>query len=269
MDICIRRLSSLTLISLLSFFCFAAQTGTPDNSFDRRGGPTELRGTTGKTHKASAAVAASGYSYSVLYSFCSAPNCTDGATSAAGLIQDAAGNLYGTTTAGGGNSNSSCGSNGCGTVFELDNTGHETVLYSFCTASNCTDGAPPQAGLIRDAAGNLSMPGWERRTRRSTGFIALMMTARTRWSLTSTQTLVWTTCVPILDLTNSGAISRCRLLIERHRCFRPRWKAVKRREGQDYFVIDSRVIGGPECNRDLHGSIFELPAGNIALSAGL
>jgi len=80
MKICIRRLSSFTLISLLSFFSFAAQTGTQDNIFDRLGGPHELRGTTGKTHKTSSAVAASGYSYSVLYSFCSAPNCADGAT---------------------------------------------------------------------------------------------------------------------------------------------------------------------------------------------
>jgi uncharacterized repeat protein (TIGR03803 family) len=91
----------------------------------------------------------------VLYSFCSNANCTDGGFPQAGLIQDAAGNLYGTTTAGGGNSNSSCGSNGCGTVFKLDNTGHETVLYSFCSAPNCTDGAVPKAGLIQDDAGNL------------------------------------------------------------------------------------------------------------------
>ena len=99
--------------------------------------------------------AASAYTYSVLYSFCSSANCTDGELPQAGLIQDAEGNLFGTTTAGGGNSNSSCGSNGCGTVFKLDNTGHETVLYSFCSAPNCTDGAAPQAGLIQDGAGNL------------------------------------------------------------------------------------------------------------------
>ena len=108
-----------------------------------------------KPYKASSQVDASDYSYSVLYSFCSAPNCTDGAAPQAGLIQDAAGNLFGTTTAGGGNSNPACGSNGCGTVFKLDDAGHETVLYSFCSAPNCTDGAAPQAGLIQDAAGNL------------------------------------------------------------------------------------------------------------------
>ena len=31
----------------------------------------------------------------------------------------------------------------------------EKVLYSFCSQSNCADGAGPGAGLIMDAAGNL------------------------------------------------------------------------------------------------------------------
>src|ERR1022692_2963614 len=37
----------------------------------------------------------------VLHSFCSQPNCTDGADPVAGLIFDAQGNLYGTTRFGG------------------------------------------------------------------------------------------------------------------------------------------------------------------------
>jgi len=97
----------------------------------------------------------------VLYSFCSVggANCTDGAQPYAGLIQDAAGNLYGTTL-GGGNQNSACMSayGGCGTVFKVDTTGHETVLYSFCSVlsgANCTDGESPWATLVRDTAGNL------------------------------------------------------------------------------------------------------------------
>jgi uncharacterized repeat protein (TIGR03803 family) len=97
----------------------------------------------------------------VLYSFCPSnnyPSCTDGDTPYAGLIEDAAGNLYGTTMAGG-NSNSNCrdpnGFDTCGTMFKLDSTGRETVLYSFCSAAKCTDGANPDAGLIQDAAGNL------------------------------------------------------------------------------------------------------------------
>jgi uncharacterized repeat protein (TIGR03803 family) len=47
----------------------------------------------------------------VLYSFCSASNCTDGAEPDAGLTRDAAGNLYGTTITG--------GAFGYGTVFKL------------------------------------------------------------------------------------------------------------------------------------------------------
>jgi uncharacterized repeat protein (TIGR03803 family) len=68
-----------------------------------------------------------------------------------GLIRDAAGNLYGTTAQGG--NLTSCGySSGCGTVFKLDPTGKETVLYRF---SDGVDGGHPFSGVVRDAAGNL------------------------------------------------------------------------------------------------------------------
>jgi uncharacterized repeat protein (TIGR03803 family) len=76
----------------------------------------------------------------VLHRFSGLP---DGALPGAGLILDAAGNLYGTTAAGG---------SGAGTVFKLDSKGNETVLYHFPRG---VDGSIPQAGLIRDAAGNL------------------------------------------------------------------------------------------------------------------
>ena len=88
----------------------------------------------------------------VLYSFCSVSGCTDGSESTAGLVLDLAGNLYSTTVEG--------GANGHGTVFQLaprgDGAWTQTVLYSFCSASNCIDGAYPFYGsLILDAAGNL------------------------------------------------------------------------------------------------------------------
>ncbi len=90
--------------------------------------------------------------YKVLYNFCSAANCADGARPHSKLVFDKAGNLYG-TTAGGGN-------NGLGVVFELSSSGGvwgETVLYSFCVGGvrNCPDGANPMAGLTIDAGGNL------------------------------------------------------------------------------------------------------------------
>jgi uncharacterized repeat protein (TIGR03803 family) len=70
----------------------------------------------------------------------------DGGNPVAGLVRDAAGNLYGTTREGG-----SGGYPGYGTVFKLDKAGDETILHSFTGG----DGEWPYAGVIRDAAGNL------------------------------------------------------------------------------------------------------------------
>ena len=64
------------------------------------------------------------------------------------LVRDAAGNLYGTTEAGG---MGKCGTYGCGTVFKLNKNGKQVWLHSF----DITDGEEPIEGLIRDAAGNL------------------------------------------------------------------------------------------------------------------
>jgi uncharacterized repeat protein (TIGR03803 family) len=94
---------------------------------------------------------------SVLYNFCSLTNCPDGWGSYAGLIIDKAGNLYGTTYYGG---NLSCQfGDGCGVVFKLtpngDGSWRESVLHSFCSLANCSDGEGPAAGLIFDKAGNL------------------------------------------------------------------------------------------------------------------
>lgn len=84
----------------------------------------------------------------VLYTFTGPP---DGETPLGSLVQDAAGNLYGTTVQGG----SRCPSRsayGCGTVYKLDPTGHVTILHAFSQES---DGGSPQSGLILDPAGNL------------------------------------------------------------------------------------------------------------------
>jgi uncharacterized repeat protein (TIGR03803 family) len=85
----------------------------------------------------------------VLYSFTGTGG--DGKYPNGPLIRDAAGNFYGTTF-GGGTSGTACSGYGCGTVFKLDSARQETVLYSF---SGGVDGATPEAGLARDAAGNL------------------------------------------------------------------------------------------------------------------
>ena len=84
----------------------------------------------------------------ILYNFTGAP---DGAIPVAGLIQDAAGNLYGTTLDGGVIGGACSIALGCGVVFKLDTTGKETVLYSLTGGA---DGSGPSAGLIQDATGN-------------------------------------------------------------------------------------------------------------------
>lgn len=87
----------------------------------------------------------------VLYSFAGGTN--DGAYPyESRLVRDATGNLYGTTLYGGG---TGCGGSGCGTVFKVDPSGKETVLYSF---TGGTDGGAPWVGLYRDKVGRLYGP---------------------------------------------------------------------------------------------------------------
>ncbi len=107
----------------------------------------QARGKKGKTRKSNTAGTPAPYTYEVLYNFCSETNCADGNQLSAGLIRDAAGNLYGTTTAG--------GIDYGGTVFKIDPSGHETVIYWFCSMPNCVDGKAPVTGLVQDSSGNL------------------------------------------------------------------------------------------------------------------
>jgi uncharacterized repeat protein (TIGR03803 family) len=81
----------------------------------------------------------------VLYTF---PGGADGAGPSSRLVLRGAGDLYGTTSAGG---NPSC-TFGCGVVFKVDTTGHETVLYSFTGGA---DGGKPEAGVLLDNSGNI------------------------------------------------------------------------------------------------------------------
>jgi uncharacterized repeat protein (TIGR03803 family) len=81
----------------------------------------------------------------VVYSFCSQQSCADGGYPLAGLL-DVNGTFYGTTLSGG--SSTFCG-DGCGTVYSLNpGTGAETVAYSFCSQTGCSDGYYPAAGVI-------------------------------------------------------------------------------------------------------------------------
>lgn len=87
--------------------------------------------------------------YNVAYNFCSLANCIDGANPYAGLVMDGAGNLFGTTSAGGADSQ-------LGVVFELAPGGAESVLYQFCPeGGSCTNGAVPATPVILDGQGGL------------------------------------------------------------------------------------------------------------------
>jgi uncharacterized repeat protein (TIGR03803 family) len=85
--------------------------------------------------------------YQVLYSFCPESGCTDGAIPQAGLVQASDGNFYGTTALG--------GAGGEGTIFKISPGGTFTLLYTFCSLSDCADGGEPGAALIQDTNGKL------------------------------------------------------------------------------------------------------------------
>jgi uncharacterized repeat protein (TIGR03803 family) len=125
-------------------YSFAGADGGETNSGVVRDSQGNLYGTTFHSGSANSGVVYkldTAGQETVLYSFTGG---SDGGGLPSGVIPDAAGNLYGTTSAG--------GLSNAGVVYELDTSGQETVLYSFTGGA---DGSGPLAGVIRDAAGNL------------------------------------------------------------------------------------------------------------------
>ncbi|MGA8836599.1 MAG: choice-of-anchor tandem repeat GloVer-containing protein [Candidatus Sulfotelmatobacter sp.] len=97
-----------------------------------------------------------GWKHSVIYRFDSTKTHNDGMDPLAGVILDAAGNLYGTTPYGG----NVC--TACGVVYELSPAANgawtETILYNFkggAPFNSADDGMLSQAPLVFDAQGNL------------------------------------------------------------------------------------------------------------------
>ncbi len=83
------------------------------------------------------------------YNFCSQTNCADGSNPFAGLIQADDGNFYG-AAAGGASLNCT---GGCGVLFKMTASGAESPIYSFCSLTNCPDGAEPGATLLQATSG--------------------------------------------------------------------------------------------------------------------
>jgi uncharacterized repeat protein (TIGR03803 family) len=136
-----------TVYNFCATGCTSGEGPHPGLIADRKG---NLYGTTaaGGSHNSGTVFKLTpGGKETVLYNFCMQTNCPDGSTPYAGLIMDAKGNFYGTTTLG--------GTNRQGVVFKLTPKGKETVLYNFCGQSQCVDGAQPWAEVIRDKNGNL------------------------------------------------------------------------------------------------------------------
>ena len=91
----------------------------------------------------SPAVPPSLYSLSTLASF----DSSNGADPLGGLVADAAGNFYGTTTEG--------GSYGYGTIFELARGTEGQYTLTTLVSFNGNDGGSPIGRLVIDGAGNL------------------------------------------------------------------------------------------------------------------
>ena len=80
------------------------------------------------------------------YSFCSQPNCTDGALPVGGAHP-----VQGREPL---RDNRVGGVNNYGTVFKITPSGVPTTLYSFCNLEACADGSQPHAGLLLGTDGN-------------------------------------------------------------------------------------------------------------------
>jgi uncharacterized repeat protein (TIGR03803 family) len=112
----------------------------------------------------------------VLYSFGTG---TDGAVPYAGVTLDSAGDVLGTTSAG--------GTGGYGTIFELNkqHSWAETIVYNF---QNQNDGGVPYAGLIADGHGNFYGAATEGGSQGG-GSIFELTPAGSGWNFTAIQSL--------------------------------------------------------------------------------
>ncbi len=139
---------------LTTLYSFCSQSGCPDGQGPYGGVVQTSNGTVygttaygGATNTYGTLFKLVGKKLTTLYNFCSLPNCADGNYPYGGLIQASDANLYGTTNGGGPSA---------GSVFEfILPSGTLNTLYTFCSQSQCPDGAWPYGGgLLQATDGN-------------------------------------------------------------------------------------------------------------------
>lgn len=108
-------------------------------------GTTFYGGETGKMYGTVFDITPAGQ-VTVLYSFCTQPQCSDGSRPDAALLLAPDGNFYGTTLLGG-------SFDDAGTVYRVTPAGDLARLHSF-GGSNSADGMSPQAPLVQGIDGN-------------------------------------------------------------------------------------------------------------------
>jgi|HubBroStandDraft_5_1064220.scaffolds.fasta_scaffold67072_2 uncharacterized repeat protein (TIGR03803 family) len=123
----------------------------PDGRGNFFGATEEGDGDNGIVFELSPDTGHSGWNFRAIYSFCSQANCADGLRGDGTMVIDTSGNVYGIAAEGGAANK--------GVVYELSPvTGPgrkgwtEKVLYNFCSAANCADGALPTNGLTYSGA---------------------------------------------------------------------------------------------------------------------
>ncbi len=144
--------------TLTALYSFCSQTSCADGQYAYAG---LVQATDGNFYGSTSAGGAGAYhqggtvfkitpsgTLTTIYNFCSQPNCTDGDSSVARLVQATDGTLYGTTLHGG----AYCmPTSGCGTVFRITPSGMLTTLHSF---DDTDDGKTPFGGLVQASDGN-------------------------------------------------------------------------------------------------------------------
>lgn len=164
-DGCTAALSLASMACLIFAFCIAAaiaspaQTFTTLASFDGTNGVFPYAGLVQGPNGNFYGTTGGGGSYgngtvfevtpagqvTTLYSFCSQPSCSDGATPW-GLMLATNGNFYGITSSG--------GTDQTGTIFEITPAGQLTTIYRFCSQPECDDGVYPEGTLVQARNGN-------------------------------------------------------------------------------------------------------------------